>query len=520
MEGEAYRLSLQLRARDLGVEDHIILYNQFVDLKELTEFIGAADVYVTPYLNKDQIVSGTLAYALGAGKATVSTPYYYAEEMLGDNRGRIVPFKDANAIAEQIIDLLDYDIERHAMRKRAYTFCRNMIWKEVARSYFEVFSEVKCERELRPKPAFRAKLIDFTSNELPQPNLQHLKLLTDDVGILQHAKFNVPDRAHGYCTDDNARALITVLLAQDLVSSGEELNDMACKYLSFLDYALNEANGRFRNFMGYDRRWMEDEGSEDSHARSIWGLGSVVALSKRESLTGVALNLFKRGLPAIIEFQSPRAWAFTLVGIHAYLKRFSGDSEVRRIRETLANRLLELYQANATDDWPWIEGSINYANGKICQALLLSGQWLQRGDMIEAGLCSLRWLVKVQTDPKGYFVPVGNKGWYSRDMERARFDQQPIEVQSMIDACIEAYYVTRDKRWIDEARSTFDWFLGRNDLNTPLYDFKTGGCCDGLTADGPNLNQGAESTLVYLLSLFSLLNLISREAGATDLSRT
>ena len=517
-EGEGYRLSLQLRARDLGVEKYIIFYNRFVDLKELTEFLGAADVYVTPYLNRDQIVSGTLAYALGTGKATVSTPYYYAKEMLANGRGRLVPFEDSNTIAEQITDLLDHDVERNAMRKKAYTFCRNMIWKEVARRYFEIFMEVKYQREQHPKPALHRKIIDFTSTELPQPNLDHLRLLTDDVGILQHAKFNVPDRSHGYCTDDNARALIAMLLAQDLVSNGKELSDLAYKYLSFMNYALNETTGRFRNFMGYDRRWMEDDGSEDSHARSIWGLGSAVALSKMESFTGVALSLFKRGLPVIIEFQSPRAWAFALVGIHAYLRRFSGDSEVRRIRKTLAQRLFERYQSNATDDWPWIEDAVNYVNGKISQALLLSGQWLQHPNMIEAGLCSLKWLVKIQTDPKGYFVPIGNKGWYSRDSDRARFDQQPIEAQSMIDACIEAYYVTGDRKWIDEARRAFDWFLGRNDLNTPLYDFKTGGCCDGLTADGPNRNQGAESTLACLLSLLSLLHLISRKAGTRDLS--
>jgi glycosyltransferase involved in cell wall biosynthesis len=513
-EGESYRLSLQQRARDLGVEEHVVFYNRFVNLQELTEFLGAADVYVTPYLNQDQITSGTLAYALGAGKATVSTPYFYAKEMLADGRGRLVPIEDPNALAEQIIDLLDHDVKRNAMRKKAYTFCRNMIWKEVARRYFEVFLEVLHQREQHPKPTLIKNIIDFTSTELPRPNLDHIKLMTDDVGILQHAKYSVPNRSHGYCTDDNARALIAIMMARDLVSSSHELDDLACRYLSFLDYALNETTGRFRNFMGYDRSWMEDEGSEDSHARSIWGLGSAVSLSKIEGLANVASSLFKRGLPILNEFQSPRAWAFALVGIHEYSRRFSGDSEVRRIRRTLSERLFELYQSNATDDWPWIEDAVNYANAKIPQALLLSGQWLQHHDMIDTGLCSLEWLVKIQTDPKGYFIPIGNKGWYSHHTERTRFDQQPIEAQSMIEACIEAYYVTGDGKWIDEARRAFDWFLGRNDLSASLYDFQTGGCCDGLTADGPNLNQGAESTLAYLLSLLSLLHLISRKGSA------
>ncbi len=512
-EGESYRLSLQRRARDLGVEKHLIFHNRFVDLKELTEFLGAADIYVTPYLSKDQIVSGTLAYALGTGKATISTPYWYAEEMLGDGRGRIVPFQDAKALAEQVNDLLDNEIERHALRKRAYTFCRNMVWKEVARSYMEVFSEVKHERESQPKPIFLAKTLDAAPPELPLPKLDHLKLLTDDVGILQHAKFIVPDRSHGYCTDDNARALIAVLMAQEMTSNGKELKELACRYLSFLDHALNGHKGFFRNFMGYDRRWLEETGSEDSHGRAIWSLGIAVACSKSESLTGVALNVFERSLKTTADFSSPRAMAFALVGIHAYLRKFSGDSEVRRVRACLADKLFKIYQANTTEDWPWLEDTVTYANGKIPQALLLSGQWLQRGEMIEAGLRSLEWLVRIQSDSRGHFVPIGNRGWFSRNGERARFDQQPIEAQSMIEACVEAYNVTRDKKWIEEARRAFEWFLGRNDLNAPLYDYTTGGCRDGLTADGPNLNQGAESTLAWLLSLLSLHQLMNTEAS-------
>jgi len=449
VEGESYRIFLQQRARELGVEKNIIFHNRFVSLRELTEFLGSADIYVTPYLNREQIASGTLAYALGTGKATVSTPYWYAEEMLADERGRLV---------------------------------------------------------------FQTKTLNQTPQELPRLNLDHLKLLTDDVGILQHAKYTVPDRSHGYCTDDNARALIAVLMAQELVSEGKELNDLACRYLSFLDHALSESNGFFRNFMGYDRRWLEEQGSEDSHGRAIWGLGMAVALSHSENITAVALNLFEKALQTIAELTSPRAVAFALVGIHAYLRKFSGDSEVRRLRASLAGKLLHLYQSNAADDWPWIEDIVTYANGKIPQALLLSGQWLQRGDMIAAGLRSLDWLARIQTDPKGHFVPIGNRGWHPRGGDKARFDQQPIEAQSMIDACIEAYYATQDRRWVDEARRCFEWFLGRNDLNVPLYDYATGGCRDGLTADGPNLNQGAESTLAWLLSLLSFHYLMEMEA--------
>ena len=507
-EGEAYRTSLQLRAKERGVEDHIIFHNRFVELKELCEFLGAADLYVTPYLSRDQVVSGTLAYALGSGKATVSTPYWYAEEMLADGRGRIVPFHDVEALSAQVNDLLENEVDRHAMRKRAYDFCRKMVWKEVAGRYLELFADVRNERQLKPRPVFYAKTERIVLPELPKPNLGQLKLMTDDVGILQHAKFIVPDRTHGYCTDDNARALIAVVKAQDYVLFNSELFDLTCRYLSFVHYAFNEDNGRFRNFMGYDRRWLEEAGSEDSHGRALWGLGMTIGHAKSESYTGIAMTVFNRALTVVTDFISPRALAFGLIGIHAYLNQFSGDSEVRRIRATLANRLFEMYQQNATDDWPWIEDTVNYANARIAQALILSGRWLYRPEMIEAGLHSLAWLLQIQTDPKGHFAPIGNHGWFPREGQRARFDQQPLEAQNMIDACIEAYKVTSDQKWVAEAQRCFDWFLGRNDFNTPLYDHRTGGCRDALTADGANQNQGAESTLAWLLSLLGMYSLL------------
>jgi hypothetical protein len=344
-----------------------------------------------------------------------------------------------------------------------------------------------------------------------------LRRMTDGVGLLQHAKFIVPDRVHGYCTDDNARALIVALMAQGVVSDGvADLVDLASLYLGFLQHAFNDEAGRFRNFMSYDRRWAEEAGTEDCHGRAVWGLGMAVALSKLDNLTEVALNLFERALPVMSNFQSPRAWAFGLVGIHAYLRRFSGDSEVRRVRAILANRLFELYKVNANDDWPWIEDKLTYANGKISQSLLLSGQWLQQGDMVEAGFRSLEWLVQIQNDPKGHFVPIGNDGWWARNGHRARFDQQPIEAHNMIEACIEAYKISGDEKWIAAAQRCLEWFLGRNDLNASLYDYKTGGCCDGLTPDGANRNQGAESTLAWLLSL---LNMYSVKEAKTAVAR-
>jgi hypothetical protein len=460
-QGEAYRISLQRQARELGVTKHIIFHDRFVNIKELGEFLRVADIYVTPYLAREQVSSGTLAYALGAGKAIISTPYWYAEEMLAAGRGRLVPFKDSGALASEVIDLMDTEVECYAMRKRAYNFSRNMIWKEVARSYLNVFSEVKNELEQRPRVVLRTKTLPKVLSEMPPLELDHLKRITDDVGILQHSTFIIPNRAHGYCTDDNTRALIVALMAHDFIINSTESFDLACVYLSFLQHAFDETKGRFRNFMNYDRTWLDEDASFDSHARAIWGLGMTVALSKQDSLSHVAVNLFKQALPIMTEFSDPRSIAFGLVGIHAYLRRFGGDVNAKRIREKMAQSLFKIYQSHATNDWPWIEDVVTYANGKIPQALLLSGRWLHQDEMIEAGLRSLEWLVKIQTDPKGYFVPIGNHGWLSRDGHRARFDQQPIEAANMVEACIEAYKVTGNKKWIVEAQRCLDWFLGQ-----------------------------------------------------------
>ncbi|MCX5901265.1 MAG: glycosyltransferase family 4 protein [Proteobacteria bacterium] len=511
--GDAYRISLQQLVRKLNISEHVIFQNRFVELKELCEFLGTADIYVTPYLDEAQITSGTLAYAMGTGKAVVSTPYWYASEMLAEGRGRIVPFKNPDAMAEQIIDLLDNDTNRHLTRKKAYTFSREATWKEVARKYLEVFSEVRLKRARHPRPrhTYVENIKSITKFELPEANLDHLKTLTDDTGILQHATQTIPDRIHGYCTDDNARALMVASMGSKYMLADSKFFDcLSNQYLSFLLYAFNDEKGRFRNFMSYSRQWLEEVGSEDSHGRALWGLGKTVAFLDNPGQLAMSTKLFNQALNAIEHFRSPRAIAFAIVGMHAYLQKFSGDSEVRRIRDILAERLFDQFQKNATEDWPWLENALNYANGKLPHALLLSGQWMQRSDMIDMGLKTLKWLLAIQTE-NGHFVPIGSNGWYKKGGHRARFDQQPIESNSMIDACVEAFNITSDTTWIDSAVMCFNWFLGQNDLNMPLYDAKTGGCRDGLMADGINQNEGAESTIAWLLSLMTLQKLYADE---------
>jgi glycosyltransferase involved in cell wall biosynthesis len=513
VHGDAYRIMLQQLVRKLDIGEHVIFQNRFVTLRELCEFLGIADIYVTPYLEEAQITSGTLAYAMGTGKAVISTPYWYASEMLAEGRGRIVPFRNPDAIAEQIIGLLDNDIERHAMRKKAYTFSREAVWKEVSRKYLKVFSEVRQNRTRKPRPrhSYVENIKAITKFELPEIKLDHLKAFTDDTGILQHANYTIPDRTHGYCTDDNARALLVAAMGQKyLPTNGLGLDFLSGHYLGFLLYAFNEKNGRFRNFMTYSRQWMEEIGSEDAHGRAIWCLGKAVAFFQNPGHLAMTTTLFNKALRAVENFRSPRAIAFSLVGMHAYLHKFSGDSDVRRVREIFTDRLFNQFKNNATDDWLWLENALNYANGKLPHALLLSGHRMQRNDMIEMGLNSLKWLLAIQTEDN-HFVPIGSNGWYEKGGSRARFDQQPVEANAMVEACVEAFNVTRDKSWFDNAVMCFNWFLGHNDLNMPLYDPKTGGCRDGLMADGINQNQGAESSLAWLLSLMTLQKLYADE---------
>ena len=513
VHGDAYRIMLQQLVRKLDIGEHVIFQNRFVTLRELCEFLGIADIYVTPYLEEAQITSGTLAYAMGTGKAVISTPYWYASEMLAEGRGRIVPFRNPDAIAEQIIGLLDNDVERHAMRKKAYTFSREAVWKEVSRKYLQVFSEVRQNRTRKPRPrhSYVENIKAITNFELPEIKLDHLKAFTDDTGILQHANYTIPDRTHGYCTDDNARALLVAAMGQKyLPTNGLGLDFLSGHYLGFLLYAFNEKNGRFRNFMTYSRQWMEEIGSEDAHGRAIWCLGKAVAFFQNPGHLAMTTTLFNKALRAVENFRSPRAIAFSLVGMHAYLHKFSGDSDVRRVREIFTDRLFNQFKNNATDDWLWLENVLNYANGKLPHALLLSGHRMQRNDMIEMGLNSLKWLLAIQTEDN-HFVPIGSNGWYEKGGSRARFDQQPVEANAMVEACVEAFNVTRDKSWFDHAVMCFNWFLGHNDLNMPLYDPKTGGCRDGLMADGINQNQGAESSLAWLLSLMTLQKLYADE---------
>ena len=509
-EGDAYRSELERMVNDLGLRDHVVFLNRFVTLDELCGYIGAADVYVTPYGNEAQITSGTLAYACGAGKAVVSTPYWYAQELLDEERGLFFPFGDSAALADQVLSLLDNPTERDAMRKRIYMHCRKMVWHEVARGYLEVATQARHDWSINPRQRELAVPSVQTAELIPPIDLRHLRAMTDDTGIYQHAIYTIPDRDHGYCTDDNARALVAALRYYDQTRDDSAL-PLVSVYLAFLHGAFNTDTQRFRNFMSFDRQWLEESGSEDSHARALWSLGEAVALAPNDGIRGYTTRLFNAALPALEGFNAIRPAAFGLVGIHAYLRRFGGDTEVRRVRAALANRLMEAFQECASDDWPWCEDILTYDNGKLSHALLLAGKWLPDHKMVEMGLRSLRWLFEIQTSEQGYMNPVGCNGWYPRGGTMALFDQQPVEMMSLVDAAAEAYRQTNDTYWVECATRCVEWFLGKNAVGVALYDFKTGGGRDGLTPQGANLNEGAESTLAWLMTAMTAQQLMSPE---------
>ncbi|BCU75617.1 glycosyl transferase [Luteolibacter sp. LG18] len=499
-EGESYRLGLERLAEDRGVKEHVIFYNRFVSLEDLTEFIGATDIYLTPYLNEAQITSGTLAYVFGAGKAVVSTPYWHARELLADDRGILVPFRDPQGIVEGVCAFLDDPERMERTRHEAYKQGRGMIWPSVAKQYLESFQHACADRQAAPRKAFAGWTLASRPYDLPPTRLDHIVRMSDGTGIFQHAIFSVPNFHEGYCTDDNARAFILYNLLDEL--GGEPNPDhLVTGYLAFLAAALDYNTGRFRNFMSHGRQWLEDAGSEDSHARALWALGVGAGRSRNEGRRRLCIQLFERGLPVVENFTSPRAWAFTLIGIHEYLREFPDKEKILTARNVLTAKLVALWKNCATENWPWFETSATYDNARLSQALILSGCGIPDGEALEIGLESLRWLASIQKTQAGHFRPIGSNGFYIKDGARADFDQQPVEAQAMVSASLEAFRITGDPAWRGEAKRAFEWFLGRNDLGLPLYDSSSGGCSDGLHEARISENQGAESTLAFHLAL-------------------
>lgn len=500
--GDTYREGLKQLAKDLGIENHVIFHNQFVDIETLIKYLQTSKIYAIPYLNKEQITSGTLAYAVGTGTPVVSTPFWHAEELLDDGRGILVPFNDSEGMAKEINHLFTNNHEREMMRFKAYQYGRSMTWKEVSKKYLNLVLELKHKKLIKAE-LVSPKTYNKTFSELPAINLSHIKNMTDDTGILQHAKYTTPNLHHGYCVDDNARGLIALTKYYSLKKDKDVL-PLIHKYLAFLLYAFNSENSRFRNFMSYDHRWLELAGSEDSHARALWGLGVAVKEAPDSSIRNMAMRLFLEALPIVQHFTSPRGWAYSVLGLQEYLSIYGGDSHACKIRDDLAKRIFKLFKNNASEDWCWCEKTATYGNAILSNSLILAGKSMSDEDMYNMGIKSLKWLLKVQTASDGHLSVIGNQGWFEKNGNRTVFDQQPLEVKSLISACLDVYMITGDKKWFEESERCMGWFLGENDLGIPVCDYKTGGCGDGLEIQGVNANQGAESTLAWVISLINM----------------
>jgi len=511
-QGEAYRQGLTARVRDLGIENQVVFLDRFVDLPTLLEFISMCDVYVTPYLNEAQMTSGTLAYSFGLGRPVVSTPYWHARELLADGYGVLVPFGDAKAIGGEIAKLLTDDLRRDAMCRRAYAASRMMTWERTAENYVSVLENARQGHRLKVFARPDTGLAECRSPAPPDMEISHFLSMCDDVGLFQHAVHSVPDRSHGYCVDDNARAL---LLACALNNPGERpLSDvLTARFAAFVQHAWNPDTGHFRNFMGFNRTWLEDRGSEDSHGRTLWALGEAARRDASPSRRQWATELFARGLSTVESFRSPRAWAFTLLGLDGYCAVAPDDRHAGQVRQALAGRLMACLAAVETPDWVWFEEGLAYDNARLAQALIVTGTAMQRPDYRDAGLQSLRWLMTQQTTTAGLFRPVGTAGFGEQRQRPRAFDQQPLEATATIAACLAAWRADGDAEWRAMAMRAFAWFLGSNDLAVALVDPLTGSCRDGLHPDRANENRGGESVVCYLLGLADIRQLAHVNTG-------
>lgn len=504
-DGEAYRESLIGLAEDLGVTSHIRFIDGFLEQELLVDYLEASDIYVTPYLNPAQITSGTLSYAIGLGKPVVSTPFWHAEELLADGVGLLAGFGDVGDFARAIVGLLDDPAHMETMRRRAWEIGRGMLWARLADAYVEICAEARAARPLR---LVRGKR---DHPEAIPPRLDAIERLTDKCGMMQHSIFSVPDRDHGYCVDDNCRALM--LMHRISGADAARADQLALIYASFVQYAWNGEIGRFRNFMSFERDWLEEEGSQDSFGRSLWSLGATIAEARHQDMRRWALHLFDQVAPNVRVLGFPRSWAFAMLGADATLSAHPGHAVARAILADFGARLHARFRDARRKDWIWFEPMLSYDNARMPEALIRAGRRLNDRGMVADGLAALDWLDKMQTNEAGHFRAVGTDS-FGREMKPLLpFDQQPLEAWAMIDAVAVAHAATADTKWIDAAWRAYRWYLGENDLGTPIASLGEGGCFDGLMRDRVNLNQGAESVLAFQFACCAIQRMAQAGSG-------
>lgn len=493
--GDEYLLYLRQLVKNLTLEDHVIIPNEYVPQEDLFKYLYASDIYITPYNNEAQITSGTLSYAVGAGSAVISTPYWHATELLANGVGRLFDFHNSNQLTDILIELLDEPETLNALRKKAYEYGRNITWPEIGAKYNrQIFNIIQDKIEKRGQ--------SFDILTMPPFSLKHVKRLTDDTGIMQHAKFGIPNLKHGYCLDDNARALLMALLAFTNKKNYKAL-ELCPIYLSYILYMQND-DGTFRNFLSFDRRFLDETGSEDSFGRTIWAIGYLLANAPNSSYYESGESIFLKAVPVFEKLKSIRSIANTIVGISYYLQRNPSDDSMIELLSCLSKKLVKSYEVNSSDNWKWFEPLLTYDNAMLPLALLHATEILTDDKIRETAFSSMEFLIS-KTFANGYLSIIGNDGWYKKDEKRATFAQQPLDAMAMVLLFQQAFKLTKNEEYLNKLFTSYMWFLGENDLRISLYDSETNGCCDGLESDGVNRNQGAESTLAYVISHLTVL---------------
>ncbi|MDP2422730.1 MAG: glycosyltransferase family 4 protein, partial [Bacteroidales bacterium] len=470
--GEEYRNYLQRLVKSLNLGNHVVFLNEFVNQKELFKYLSASDIYVTPYLNEAQITSGTLSYAIGVGSAVVSTPYWHATELLADGRGMLFDFNDSDALSNILMELLDKPDVLKMLREKAYNYGRKTTWPKTGEKYIAVAKKI-----LAAKPeVVVTKETSIDPLILPPFSLSHIKRLTDDTGIIQHAKFGIPNLKEGYCLDDNARALLMVLMAyrQKKDSLALELSPI---YLSYIHYMQNK-DGTFRNFLSFNRNFLDEMGSEDSFGRTIWALGYLLGNAPNDAYYQTGKLVFFDASPNFEKLQSIRGIANSMIGISYYLRSNPFDDSMTERLRNLAYKLIKHYEENSSPDWKWFEPLLAYDNGILPLALLHSAEILNDDKITEIALETMNFLTGI-TLKDGYLSVIGNGKWYKKDGERSMFAQQPVDALAMVLMYHQAFHLTKDKECLTKLFASFMWFLGENDLRMNLFDFETKGCCDG-----------------------------------------
>jgi glycosyltransferase involved in cell wall biosynthesis len=503
--GEEYRDHLKSLANQLGVSKNLAFINKFVSEDELVNYLTACEIYVTPYLNEAQITSGTLSYAVGAGAAVVSTPYWHATELLDHNRGRLFDFKDTEELSTIINELLDNDEALSELKQNAYEYGLHLRWPVTGAEFIKVAQESSRNHDFSDK-ILRNSIVD--PEILPKFSLTHVIRLTDDTGIVQHAKYGIPNLKEGYCLDDNARALIMALMAYQRNKSKEAF-ELLPVYLSYIHYMQTD-DGNFRNFLSFNRQYLDEVGSEDSFGRTIWALGHLISCAASNSYREFALEILRKSFPHFETLKHLRGMANTIIGISLYLQVFPTDEGMVKKLVDLTQPLIDAYERNQDAEWQWFEEKMTYDNAILPLALLHSAEITGNEKAKKIAMSTMAFLDKL-TLSNGYLSPVGNDGWYYKGSQFPVFDQQAIETMAMVLMHFQAYQIFREPEYIEKMFLCYKWFLGENTLRAPLYDHETKGCCDGLLPTGINRNQGAESTLAYLISHLTVLKAFELE---------